>query len=202
MSLRGAIGRARKRVEKRGDYIASMEIRTRYTLIDPILQALGWNLDDPSLVQIEYPTTLGANPSRIEYALLSNEEPVVLVEAKKLSKEYLPTHKGNMEQARAMMKEAWTKLRRGEEIPNAPPIIFWWRDLMADHEDQLKRYVDQLQLRSGYAVLTDGAYWHIADLAEETENFTGKHLAAVNILFDAPSRCEEVLGVLRRGRWK
>ena len=171
-------------------------------LVDPILQALGWTVSDPSQVRIEYETTDQSNPHRVDYALFSKGKPVILVEAKSLSEDYLPTHKGNMDQDRDMMKDAWKKLQCGKEIPNAPPIISWWRDLMADHEDQLKRYVDQLQSRSGYAVLTDGAYWHISDLAEETEDFHGKYLGTVNILFDTTDHCVEVLKILRRGRWK
>ena len=201
MSLKGAIGRARKRVEKQGDYISSMEIRTRYTLIDPILQALGWDLEDPSQVKIEHETTDLPNPYRVDYALFSGEKPVVLVEAKPLPREYVGIHKANRAEDRARMKGAWEKFQRGEEIPNPPPVIAIWRDLTADLE-QVKGYVEQLELKSGYAVLTNGADWRISDIAKESESIHGEYLAAVNILFDAPSRCEEVLGVLRWGRWK
>lgn len=196
MSLRGAIGRARKRVEKQGDYIASMEIRTRYTLVDPILQALGWDLEDPSQVKVEYETTDPPNPHRVDYALFSEGKPVIIVEAKALPGEYLGIHKANRAEDRDRMKGAWEKFQCGEEIPNPPSVIAIWRDLTAEH-GQLKGYVEQLGLESGYAVLTNGADWRISDLAE-----SGKYLTAVNILFDTPSRREEVLGVLRRGRWK
>ena len=200
MSLRGAIGRARKRVEEQGDYIASMEIRTRYTLIDPILQALGWNLDDPSLVQIEYPTTLGANPSRIEYALLSNEEPVVLVEAKRLPEEHVRDYKAIREAQQPWLKEAMEKFRRGEEIPDRPDKDDMWSSLTWDQQNQLWEYVEQAELRSGYAVLTNGSEWRISEIAKESSG--RKYLDTVNILKDSLSRCRKVLGVLRRGRWK
>ena len=95
------------------------------------------------------------------------------------------------------MKSAWEKFQCGEEIPNPPPVIAIWRDLTAAHE-QLKGYVEQLGLESGYAVLTNGADWQISDLAKESESIHGKHLVVVNILFDTSSRREEVLGILRR----
>lgn len=202
MSLRGAIGRARKRVEKQGDYIASMEIRTRYTLVDPILQALGWNLEVPSQVKIEHETTNQSNPRRVDYALFSKGKPVIIVEAKMLPREYLDIHKANRKKDNARMRDAWKRIRLGEEIPNAPPTIAIFREMRKDHEDQLKKYVEQLQLGSGYAVLTYGADWSIFDLAKESESIRGKHLAAVNILFDTTDHCVEVLKILRRGRWK
>lgn len=193
MSLRDEITLAKSRVEKHGEYIASLEVRTRYALIDPILQALGWNLSDPSQVQIEYETkTDQPKPDRVDYALLSHGKPVILVEAKPLPEEYLPIHKANMEEARNRVKDAWEKIQLGLEIPDPPPIIAMWRDIMAGHESQLKKYIEQLQLGSGHAVLTYGADWRISDLAKP-----GNPSVTVNILFDDPSRCEEVLGRLR-----
>lgn len=197
MSLRDAIRAARRLVEADGEYISSMEIRTRYTLIDPILRALEWTISDPSQVRIEYETTNQSNPHRVDYALFSEGKPVILVEAKQLPREYVGIHKANRAEDRARMEDAWEKFQCGEEIPNPPSVIAIWRDLTAEHE-QLKGYVEQLELKSGYAVLTNGADWRISDIAKESESIHGEHLAAVNILFDTQSRREEVLGVLRR----
>lgn len=194
MSLRDAIRAARRCVGADGEYISSMEIRTRYALIDPILQALGWNLNDPSQVRIEHETTDQPNPHRVDYALFSMGQAVILVEAKPLHKEYPLVHAANRAEDRARVEIAWGKFQCGEEIPNSPPISAIWRDLTAEHERQLKDYVEQLKLESGYAVLTNGADWRISDLAE-----SGKYLTAINILFDAPRRYEKILGVLRRG---
>ena len=193
LRLRNAIKSARRRVEVHGEYIASLEVRTRYALVDPILQALGWDLTEPSQVQIEYETKTGqSKPCRVDYALLSPGKPEILVEAKPLHKDYLAIHRGNVEEKRTRNKDAWRKFQRGEEIPNAPPIIAMWRDIMEAHDIQLKEYIEQLQIGSGYAVLTYGADWRISDLAE-----SGNRSVTVNILFDSLSRCEEVLGLLR-----
>jgi len=58
------------------------ETPTRTIIIDPILEALGWNVRDPDEVQLEYPTVDGKS---VDYACKINEEPVVLVEAKPLN---------------------------------------------------------------------------------------------------------------------
>lgn len=61
--------------------LLSNETATRYALIDPLLVSLGWNLADPSEVQVEH--KLGAN-MRVDYAMLSDGQPYLLIEAKNL----------------------------------------------------------------------------------------------------------------------
>lgn len=57
------------------------EKRTRVSLIDPVLQALGWDVGDPGLVEIEPVVANG----QADYALLRGiGEPLLLLEAKKL----------------------------------------------------------------------------------------------------------------------
>ena len=57
------------------------EARTRVSLIDPLLQALGWDVGDPGLVEVE-PVVEDGRP---DYALLGRiGEPLLLSEAKKL----------------------------------------------------------------------------------------------------------------------
>lgn len=57
------------------------ETPTRTIIVDPILEALGWDVRDPDEVQLEYPTVDGKS---VDYALLINVKPVLLVEAKGL----------------------------------------------------------------------------------------------------------------------
>ena len=65
------------------------ETRTRMALIDPLLQALGWDTADPALVLPEY----DLSGSRADYALLDGtDKPVALVEAKRLG-EQLVSHR-------------------------------------------------------------------------------------------------------------
>ena len=57
------------------------ETSTRTIVIDPLLEALGWDVRDPNEVQLEYPTVDG---KFVDYALKLNRKPVLLVEAKAL----------------------------------------------------------------------------------------------------------------------
>ena len=57
------------------------ETPTRTIVIDPILEALGWDVRDPDEVQLEYPTIDGKS---VDYALKLNKKPVMLLEAKPL----------------------------------------------------------------------------------------------------------------------
>ena len=65
------------------EYVRKHETRTRNILVDPVLKALGWDVSTIGDVEVEYGT--GDKNKRADYALLgANEEPLVLVEAKKL----------------------------------------------------------------------------------------------------------------------
>lgn len=80
--LAQSIETLQERIKAHGKSIRDYESRTRVTLIDPMLCALGWEVSDPSRVQIEPRTANGW----ADYALLgSNGRPVVFIEAKPLS---------------------------------------------------------------------------------------------------------------------
>jgi len=57
------------------------ETPTRTIVIDPLLEALGWDVRDPDEVELEYPTVDGKS---VDYALKLNRKAVLLVEAKAL----------------------------------------------------------------------------------------------------------------------
>jgi hypothetical protein len=57
------------------------ETPTRTIFIDPILEALGWDVRDPDEVELEYPTIDGKS---VDYAMKLNRIPKLLVEAKPL----------------------------------------------------------------------------------------------------------------------
>ncbi len=70
-----------QRIRDHGPALRENETRTRMALIDPLLQALGWDTSDPAVVMPERPVSSG----RADYALLaSNGNPVAFVEAKSL----------------------------------------------------------------------------------------------------------------------
>jgi len=58
------------------------EYPTRTIFIDPLLQALGWDVKDPDEVELEYPTIDGKS---VDYAPKINRKPVMFIEAKSLN---------------------------------------------------------------------------------------------------------------------
>ena len=83
--LNDLVGKLKERIEQHRDVLSNNETATRYALIDPLLTALGWDLQDPGQVQVEYSTGGG----RADYAMLAGEDssrPRLIVEAKKLDR--------------------------------------------------------------------------------------------------------------------
>ena len=71
----------RRRIADHGPTLGVSETRTRAALIDPLLQVLGWDTTDPSIVMPEY----DVRGRKADYALLGqNSLPTAIVEAKKL----------------------------------------------------------------------------------------------------------------------
>ncbi|MFH1371439.1 MAG: DUF5655 domain-containing protein [Planctomycetota bacterium] len=58
------------------------ELPTRTIFIDPLLQALDWDVRDPDEVELEYPTIDGKS---VDYAPKINGKPILFVEAKALN---------------------------------------------------------------------------------------------------------------------
>ena len=64
------------------DYLFKKEARTRLVLINPLLQALGWDVSNPAAVQIEYQV----KKKRADYVLIRERRdvPIAVIEAKGL----------------------------------------------------------------------------------------------------------------------
>ena len=75
------IERLRERIQQQGSILSQNEMLTRYVLIDPLLRALGWDTEDPTLVRPEYHLQFGI----ADYVLLSDGKQVAVIEAKKLN---------------------------------------------------------------------------------------------------------------------
>ena len=83
-----AIQTVQERIREHGTTLSQNEYRTRLALIDPILNALGWDVSDPALVTPEYQ----AGNGRADYALLGLDgKPRAFIEAKRLN-EPLESH--------------------------------------------------------------------------------------------------------------
>ncbi len=90
--LVGVIQTIQDRIRDHGASLRENETRTRMALIDPLLQALGWDTADPGLVTPEY----NVSGRKADYALLKPDgHPAATVEAKKLG-ESLESHRMQM----------------------------------------------------------------------------------------------------------
>lgn len=78
----------KKLIEEHRDYLSGgggAETRTRQVLIDPLLKELGWDVGDPSQVELELPTEKPfGNKQRLkpDYTLKLRENAIAVVEAK------------------------------------------------------------------------------------------------------------------------
>ena len=74
-----AVKKAAKKISENKRHISSEET-TKHALINPILQALGWDTSNPNEVEYEYRYIPKDNP--VDYALKLSEKPVLFLEAK------------------------------------------------------------------------------------------------------------------------
>ena len=79
------------------------EAQTRFIIVDYFVSALGYDIEDPDSVYLEYKITVDGNPKHIDYALMDNDKPIALVEAKKTGESL--TKKNNTSEIR----KRWTK---------------------------------------------------------------------------------------------
>ena len=64
----------------------SSEESTKQSLVLPFLQALGYNVFDPSEVEPEFTADVGTKQGeKVDYAVMSNDGPVILIECKRVS---------------------------------------------------------------------------------------------------------------------
>ena len=90
--LVGVIETLKARIQGHRPDLQANETRTRMALIDPLLQALGWDTTNPALVLPEY----DVSGKRADYALLKADgNPAAVVEAKKLGESLVP-HRSQM----------------------------------------------------------------------------------------------------------
>ncbi len=83
--LKEVIEKLQGMIDVHHDYLSRYETRTRQVLIDPLLQALGWDVWDPDTVQLEYKLR-EERSERADYGLMWDNKPIAVVEAKHLGK--------------------------------------------------------------------------------------------------------------------
>ena len=78
-ALRGYAGR----VQSFGDQFQKWnEVEVKEFLIKPLLATLSWDTTDPNFVRHEFPVTMGSETRKVDYALMSGDTPICVVEAK------------------------------------------------------------------------------------------------------------------------
>lgn len=80
--LKETIETLRERIQAHRPYLEGNETRTRQALIDPMLRALGWDVEDPNSVELEY----GIKRKWADYALMGSGGPIAVIEAKALGR--------------------------------------------------------------------------------------------------------------------
>lgn len=80
--LKETIETLRERIQTHRPYLEGYETRTRQALIDPMLRVLGWDVEDPNSVELEY----GIKRKWADYALMERGLPIAVIEAKALGK--------------------------------------------------------------------------------------------------------------------
>ena len=90
--LNELVGTLKERIEQHKDVLSKNETATRYALIDPLLTALGWDLQDPGQVRTEYRSDDNSDRRRRDYTMFTGEDnaggdkkkPQLVIEAKHL----------------------------------------------------------------------------------------------------------------------
>jgi predicted type IV restriction endonuclease len=83
--LRETLAEVRRRIERYRGARKLNEENTKATLVEPVLRALGWNVEDLEEVQREYKTKRRDRP--VDYALLLLRTPRLFIEAKALGED-------------------------------------------------------------------------------------------------------------------
>ena len=76
----------RQRIDEHESELSQSEAQTRYALVDPLLRALGWDVEDPKQVTVEYPVDVGTQrDGKVDYTLFVDEKREVVIEAKRFN---------------------------------------------------------------------------------------------------------------------
>ena len=208
-TLEAAIRSVRRCALNDNGYLGAYEFRTKYVLIDPLLRSLGWDTGNPAHIQLEFETSDSAR--RADYALFKRgvEKPAGLIEAKVLNPKTVSRFKEREGRADISPAVAFDRLQSLDVSELLPKSNLFdaeeWAGLKRAGVEQLEGYVNELQLRAGYAILTNGDDWWIYDLKKYdlgngVSKFDDSLAGETSVLDDGPTKSAGVLGRLRRNR--
>jgi len=119
---------------RQSDFHGCSEAQVQHSIVGPILGTLGWDTYNPQEVVLEYPIV---GREAVDYALICNSVPVVLIEAKGPG-ENLRSH------TEQLLKYAWRKAASIAVLTNGSD---WWFYLPQEHRDWEKRQFCSMDLR-------------------------------------------------------
>ena len=149
-------------LKRNGHEVNWNEHQTRYTLLDPILRALGWDLSDPRQVRIE---ASNSNRERADYLLYDQQSNLkVVVEAKRVST-------GDIDATLEYEGVA------GEDLE----WMEWSKKELTQIENYWKNY------RPEIVVLSSGIFWDIYELPNGRGKIERKRIKYFNLLSQPPT---------------
>ena len=81
--MNDALRRYAERVQSFSDQFQNWnEVEVKGYLIKPLLATLSWDTTDPNFVRHEFSVTMGSETRKVDYALMSGDAPICVVEAK------------------------------------------------------------------------------------------------------------------------
>ena len=105
-----AVSRVRKNLNEHFSECKNSETNTIQFLVEPVLRGLGWEIDDPEQVFREYKPHI---KNRVDIALLEGGIPRVMVEAKRLDRDYDPAYRQQIDRYASFMDEGIAVLTNG-----------------------------------------------------------------------------------------
>ena len=172
LGIESAIHEVRARVLSHGHGLLG-EQRTRYSLVDLVLTALGWDLTNPEEVAVEYQRNAG----KVDYAFFvqNSKHPAMLLEAKGMeARDIDAILENNNDDGTCGDDQEWINWSPGAVV-------------------QLRDYC--YGLRKGFGVLTDGVFWDIYDL-NERGSFEDKRKERISIVHTSVRKSAETIKVL------
>ena len=157
------------------------EAQTRSYLINPFLCLIGWSTHDPSQVFVEFTPKFSKTRETVDYALLQEDQPIVLIEAKSVGKEFPPEAPDQLQRyvvfTGSCQIAAWTNgiiwrwYRQNPEDRSLLPTPFLEFDLADTNfpSDLALRWIEVLKSRPMDLKILDSISREIAKKSEEAK---------------------------------
>lgn len=90
--MKDSLEKIKNKIANNSDQIKTEEA-TKIALIHPFISLLGYDIGDPTQVIPEYTADVGVKKGeKVDYAIIENNEPIIIIECKTLGSEIKPSH--------------------------------------------------------------------------------------------------------------